>query len=82
MQEIKYTVELERDPDGRWIAEVPALPGCMVYGNSREDALQRVKALAQAVIEDLQVNREGEDLSPVMVAKMAKRAGLGPEDFK
>ena len=40
------TIEFDREADGRWIAEVPELPGVMVYGDSKEDATLRVQALA------------------------------------
>lgn len=46
------TVEVEREEDGRWIAEVPDLPGVMTYGRSREEAVSRVKALALRVLAD------------------------------
>ena len=45
-------IEIEREEDGRWIAEVPALPGVMVYGQSREEAISKVKALALRVMAD------------------------------
>ena len=45
-------IEIEREDDGRWIAEVPDLPGVMVYGKSREEAISRVKALALRVLAD------------------------------
>jgi hypothetical protein len=32
----KYQIELEQETDGRWIAEIEALPGAMIYGNTRE----------------------------------------------
>ena len=44
------TIEIEREGDGRWIAEVPALPGTMCYGETREEAIARVQALALRVI--------------------------------
>ena len=47
-----FTVEVEREEDGRWIAEVPALPGVMTYGSTREDAMARVEALALRVLAD------------------------------
>jgi predicted RNase H-like HicB family nuclease len=47
-----FQIELEREDDGRWIAEVPDLPGVMVYGNTRAQALARAEALA------LRVSRE------------------------
>ena len=46
------TIELEQEDDGRWIAEVAAIPGVMVYGNSREEALKQVRALALRVLAD------------------------------
>ena len=45
-------VETEREEDGRWIAEVPELFGVMVYGQTREEAIARVEALALRVIVD------------------------------
>jgi predicted RNase H-like HicB family nuclease len=45
-------IEIEREEDGRWIAEVPDLPGVMVYGQSREEAISKVKALALRVLAD------------------------------
>ncbi len=45
-------VEIEREEDGRWIAEVPDLPGVLVYGQTREEAVMRVEALALRVIAD------------------------------
>ncbi len=49
---MSFTVEVDRETDGRWIAEIPDLPGVMVYGSTREEALSRVKALALSVIAD------------------------------
>ena len=45
-------IEIEREEDGRWIAEVPDLPGVMVYGQSRQEALSKVETLALRVIAD------------------------------
>ena len=45
-------IEVEREEDGRWIAEVPELPGVMAYGQTNEQAIARVKALALRVIAD------------------------------
>ena len=45
-----FTVELEREDDGRWIAEVPALSGVLCYGQDRNEAVARVQALALRVI--------------------------------
>ena len=45
-------IELEREEDGRWIAEVPALSGVLCYGQTRDEAVARVQALALRVIAD------------------------------
>ena len=45
-------VELDREVDGRWIADIPALPGVTVYGRTRKQALAAVEALALRVIAD------------------------------
>jgi predicted RNase H-like HicB family nuclease len=49
---MRYTIELEQEEDGRWIAEIPELPGTMVYGDSREQAISKAEALAFRVIAD------------------------------
>ena len=45
-------IEVEREEDGRWIAGIPDLPGVMVYGQSRAEAISKVKALALRVLAD------------------------------
>ena len=45
-------IEFEQEDDGRWIAEIPSLPGVMVYGASKDDARSKVQALALRVIAD------------------------------
>jgi predicted RNase H-like HicB family nuclease len=45
-------IETDREEDGRWIAEVPALPGVLAYGDSDGDARAKVQALALRVIAD------------------------------
>lgn len=49
---MRYTIQLEQEEDGRWIAEVPELPGTMVYGDTRDQAISRAEALAFRVIAD------------------------------
>ena len=45
-------IEIEREEDGRWIAEIPELPGVMVYGDSRNEAFSKAEALALRVLAD------------------------------
>ncbi len=45
-----YTLECEREDDGRWLAEVVELPGVLAYGSSQEEAMAKAEALALRVI--------------------------------
>lgn len=45
-------IEIEHEDDGRWIAEVPELPGVMAYGQTRDEAIAKVQSLALRVIAD------------------------------
>ena len=59
-------IEIEKEDDGRWIAEVPELPGVMAYGNSRNEAISKAEALALRVLADrLEHGEEIPDLKEV-----------------
>jgi predicted RNase H-like HicB family nuclease len=61
-----YRIEVEREEDGRWIAEVLELPGAMAYGPTRDEAVARAKALAlRAVAERLEHGEAGPDLEGI-----------------
>lgn len=47
---VTFTVEVEQETDGRWIAEIPQIPGAMSYGTSRDEAVARVEALGLRVL--------------------------------
>jgi predicted RNase H-like HicB family nuclease len=49
---MRLDVQIEREDDGRWVAEVPELPGVLAYGASREEARRAVLALALRVVAD------------------------------
>lgn len=66
---MRFTIECEREEDGRWLAEVRELPGVLVYGHSPEDALARVKALALRVLADrLEHGESAPDLTDIRFA--------------
>jgi predicted RNase H-like HicB family nuclease len=48
----EFNVQIEREEDGRWIGEVSELPGVLVYGVSRHEAVAKAKALAFRVLAD------------------------------
>ena len=45
-------IEVEREDDGRWLAEAPDLPGMLAYGQTRDEAIERVQALCLRVLAD------------------------------
>ena len=47
---MQLTIEIDREDDGRWIAEVPDLPGVLTYGVTRDEVIARVQALALRVV--------------------------------
>jgi predicted RNase H-like HicB family nuclease len=49
---MNFEIELDREEDGRWIAEVAGLNGVLAYGQTREEAIAKVQALALRVIAD------------------------------
>jgi predicted RNase H-like HicB family nuclease len=62
-----FTVDVEREEDGRWIAEVPALPGVLAYGSTEAQALAAAQALALGVLADRLEHGEAE-VGPLAVS--------------
>lgn len=55
---MKYRVLIEQDEDGVYVAEVPALSGCISQGWTREEAIENVKEAIAAYIESLAAHNE------------------------
>jgi predicted RNase H-like HicB family nuclease len=71
-------IEIEQEEDGRWLTEIPDLPGVMVYGATRDEAVARVKALALRVLADRL--EHGETIPELMqVFSVTARANGAPE---
>lgn len=49
---MNFTIEHEQESDGRWLAEVPELPGVMAYGSTSLEAMSKAEVLALRVIAD------------------------------
>lgn len=47
---MNFTLECERESDGRWLAEVPELPGVLAYGASADEAMAKAELLALRVL--------------------------------
>ena len=71
---MKFQIELDREEDGRWIAEIASLPGVLAYGKSKQEAVAKVKALALRVLAD-EIEKEKKDKtspSPAAPETLAK----------
>jgi predicted RNase H-like HicB family nuclease len=55
---MKYRVTIEQDEDGVFVAEVPALPGCISQGNTRAEAVENIKEAIELYLESLQAHNE------------------------
>ena len=55
-----FKITFDREEDGRWIAEVPSLPGVLVYGNTKPEAAKKARVLALRVLADrMESNKAG-----------------------
>ena len=63
---MRYTVILEQEADGGYVASVPALPGCVSQGDSRAQALSNIREAIDLYVEDC---REAGDPVPMEVGK-------------
>lgn len=64
---MNFCVETEREDDGRWIAEVTDIPGVMAYGQTEEEALSHVYAIAMRVIAD-QIEEQNQATKPMVIS--------------
>jgi predicted RNase H-like HicB family nuclease len=71
-----FRIENEQDDDGRWIAEIPALPGVLAYGSTKADANAKAQVLALRVIADRLEN--GEPLTSGVAAVIAPKNRAQP----
>ena len=55
---MRYRVLIEQDEDGIFVAEVPALPGCISQGPTRREAVENIKEAIAAYIESLDTHNE------------------------
>jgi predicted RNase H-like HicB family nuclease len=55
---MKYTVVLQREADGGYVATVPALPGCVSQGDTRSESLDNIKEAIELYLEDVQAAGE------------------------
>ena len=63
MQSMNLKLECEQESDGRWLAEVPQLPGVLAYGANAEDAMAKAEALALRVLAERLENGEARPIA-------------------
>ena len=71
---MKFNIETERETDGRWIAEAVEVGGAMVYGDTRADAVAKVKALALRVVADCIAHDDGPTGAFSVVVRAARES--------
>jgi len=56
---LRFIIETERETDGRWIAEIPQVPGALAYGETREEAVNKAYAIAlRSVADDVEHSKD------------------------
>ena len=66
-RELRFQFEIERETDGRWIAEIPEVPGAMAYGTTMEEAKAKAYALAlYAIADDVEQSKDIPDTISVL----------------
>lgn len=69
---MRYRVFIEQDEDHVYVAEVPALPGCISQGNTRSDAINNIKEAITGYLESLQAH--GEPVPPSITEEVVEVA--------
>lgn len=67
---MKYRVLIEQDEDGKYVAEVPSLPGCISQGETREQALENIKEAIAVYLESLEAH--GEPVPPPITEELVE----------
>ena len=67
---MKYRVLIEQDEDGLYVAEVPALPGCISQGQTREEAVENVREAIAAYLESLEAH--GDPIPPPITEEVVE----------
>jgi predicted RNase H-like HicB family nuclease len=69
---VKYRVIIEQDEDGVFVAQCPALPGCISQAKTREQALVNIKDAIQGYLASLA--RHGEPVPPAIIEELVEVA--------
>jgi predicted RNase H-like HicB family nuclease len=67
---MKYRVLIEQDEDGVFIVEVPALPGCISEGHTKDEAIENIKEAMIAYLESLEAH--GDPIPPAITEELVE----------
>ena len=67
---LRYIVTIERETDGRFIASVPEVPGCHVYGRSRRQAVARARRALQFYVDSLRTQGRKPPRQPLVAVEV------------
>ncbi len=67
---MKYRVLIEQDEDGMYVAEVPALPGCISQGQTREEVVENIREAIAAYLESLEAH--GDPIPPPITEEVVE----------
>ena len=70
---MRYRVLIEQDEDGVFVAEVPALPGCISQGATRDEAVRNIREAILGYIESLDAH--GDPIPPAITEEIVDVAG-------
>jgi predicted RNase H-like HicB family nuclease len=69
---LRFSIEIEQEKDGRWIAEIPEVPGAIAYGPTEHDATVKAYAIAlRAVADSVEHSKEDPPASIQLVRAIA-----------
>ena len=77
-----FTIQHEQEEDGRWIAEVPELPGVLAYGATADEAMAKAEVLALRVLADRLEHKEAKPQSISIGIAAACVRGLRPRPLE
>ena len=78
---MKYRVVIEPDEDGVFVAECPALPGCISQGKTRAQALANIKDAMTGYLASLKKHGEHRELAKGTLRALIREAGITKEEF-
>ena len=81
-QMLSYRILPRKEPEGGYTVTVPSLPGCVTYGESIEEATERVKEAIELYLESLKSHHDEIPNDEGTLMEILKQAGINKEELK